>query len=211
MPNRVAFLIDGFNLYHSIKQAIADGKITRGKWLNIRGLCADFLSAIGRDAVLTEVHYFSALATHIPDPAVAARHRVFIQALESVAIQTSLGNFKRKRVRCKASCGLEGWGYEEKESDVNLALTLLELLLQDRCDTVIIVSGDTDLACAMRRARTLFPAKKVGVAFPYGRFHNELKLLADYYWRIRPQQYQNHVFPDVITVAGRTITKPSSW
>jgi hypothetical protein len=57
---------------------------------------------------------------------------VFIQALESVGIQISLGNFKRKRVRCKASCGLEGWGYEEKESDVNLALTGITTVLKKK-------------------------------------------------------------------------------
>ncbi len=213
MANRVAFLVDGFNLYHSIKQAINDGRATKGRWLNIKQLCQSYLSIIGRDAVLSETHYFSAIATHIPDPATAVRHKLFIQALESTGVRVILGNFKRKKFRCKiAGCGQESWGYEEKESDVNIALTLLEVFFQDRCDTAVLVSGDTDLCCALRKAKLLFPQKKLGVAFPYGRFHNELKSLADYHWQIRPDQYEKHVLPDVVHLAtGGQITKPATW
>jgi hypothetical protein len=48
--NRTAFLIDGFNLYHSAREA---GKATRGhgtKWLDIRALCESYLHLVGSGA-----------------------------------------------------------------------------------------------------------------------------------------------------------------
>ena len=64
---RIAFLVDGFNLYHSLKDASfrlgLRGAGTR--WLDLRSLCASFLHAIGGGAQLSSIFYFSALARHL--------------------------------------------------------------------------------------------------------------------------------------------------
>lgn len=212
MTTRVTFLIDGFNLYHSICEAIQAHALPGGKWLNIRALCASYLHLFGRDAVLQEVYYFSALATHHRDPDAPVRHQTLIAALRSTGVQPIMGTFKRKRIKCRASCKLEGWGYEEKETDVNIAVKLIELLMLNSCDVPVIVSGDTDLATAIRAAKRLFPAAKIGVGFPYKRFHHELKQLADFSFKMSPRQYSTFVFPDqVVLPSGKTILKPPAW
>ena len=61
---RVAFLIDGFNVYHSIREAIKDGGGSL-KWLDYLGLCKSYLSVFGRDAQIVSVTYFSVYATHL--------------------------------------------------------------------------------------------------------------------------------------------------
>jgi uncharacterized LabA/DUF88 family protein len=211
MANRVSFLVDGFNLYHSVRDAIADHKLTGGKWLNLWELCHNFLSVCGRDVHMQSVHYFSALATHI-DQQAPLRHQALIKAMESTGVQIVLGQFKKKLIKCKAGCGRSGWGYEEKETDINIALTLLELLMKDSCDTAVIVSGDTDLLTAMRAAKRIFPAKKLCVGFPYKRAHKEMKQVADYSFKIDARYYEKFVFPDFIRLpTGKTISKPTGW
>ena len=66
--NRTAFVIAGFNVYHSLVDAskslgLPDESGT--KWLNLRGLCESYLPVFGTDATLAGVHYFSALAHHL--------------------------------------------------------------------------------------------------------------------------------------------------
>ena len=84
--------------------------------------------------------------------------------------------------------------------------------MKDSCDTAVIVSGDTDLATAINAAKRLFPGKRVGVVFPYGRANKELKQIADLSFKIDAGQYLQHLFPDSVTLAdGSTATKPTGW
>lgn len=64
--SRTVFLVDGFNLYHSVRAA---QRRLRGnpstKWLGIRRLCQQQLHVVGTDERISGIHYFSALATHL--------------------------------------------------------------------------------------------------------------------------------------------------
>lgn len=143
--DRVTFLIDGFNLYHSVRNASKDLGGASTKWLDIRSFCSEYIYLLGKTAVLHEVHYFSALATHLEasSPEVTKRHRDFIKCLQSTGVIAELNRFKRKSMRCP-SCGHKYARYEEKETDVSIALKLMELFITDSSDTVILVTGDTD-------------------------------------------------------------------
>jgi uncharacterized LabA/DUF88 family protein len=209
--NRVTFLIDGFNLYHSIRTALYNRAIRRGKWLNIRALCESYVSSFGEDAQLFEIYYFSALADHIPGA--AARHEQFLKALRASGVKTRLGKFKKKIVRCKATCKGEGIGYEEKETDVNIALKMFELFMLDQCDTCVVMTGDTDLNAALTSAKRLFTTKKIGVIFPYARDrNNEAKRLVDNYVTIKPEDYQKYQFTNPVVREGKSdIIKPPDW
>jgi len=57
---KVCYLVDGFNLYHSVSDASLDLQATT-KWLNIKKLCESYLpSQVGKGAVLKDIYYFSA-------------------------------------------------------------------------------------------------------------------------------------------------------
>jgi hypothetical protein len=119
--------------------------------------------------------------------------------------------FKEKRRTCSV-CGHIAIGHEEKETDVAIAVKLLELLFRDTCDTIVLVTGDTDLAPPVRTARTLFPQKNIMFAFPYNRMNNDLKKLAPESFHIRKEAYVTHQFPDPVVLAnGTVITKPAKW
>ncbi|MBM4176198.1 MAG: NYN domain-containing protein [Ignavibacteria bacterium] len=77
--NRVIFLIDGFNLYHSIVEASKDLNGASTKWLNLNSLCNSFLHIVGGKAQLQKIYYFSALATHLIhySPDKVEKHKFF--------------------------------------------------------------------------------------------------------------------------------------
>lgn len=160
--NKTAFLIDGFNLYHSAKSASQDlGLQGAGtKWLNIHSLCKSYLHAIGNNAQFTDIFYFSALARHIEafKPDVVKRHLLYTECLQATGISVVLSRFKKKQIPCN-HCGQKIKRYEEKETDVALAVKLMEVLMTDQCDTVMLMTGDTDIVPAIKTAQKLFPQK----------------------------------------------------
>ncbi len=92
--NRTIFLVDGFNLYFSLKQAEKDfGKSTR--WLDLNSLCKSYLSQVGNKAQLQDIYYFSALAHHLTtiDPYMVKRHQDYISCLKNSGVQVELGRF----------------------------------------------------------------------------------------------------------------------
>ncbi len=98
------------------------------------------------------------------------------------------------------------------ETDVAIATKLLEGFFTDSCDTTVLLTGDTDLAPAVRRAKELFPKRTILFAFPYKRKNKELEKLCPGSFKISRKQYLNHQFPNpVILENGRKIYKPNSW
>ncbi|MGB3515782.1 MAG: NYN domain-containing protein [Elainellaceae cyanobacterium] len=211
--NRITFLIDGFNLYHSLCCASKDSNGTSTKWLDLRGLCSGYLHIFGQDAVLEDIYYFSALAEHLDatNPGVTKRHKSYIECLRATGVTTEISRFKKKEIRCPY-CKEKHTKYEEKETDVSLALKLLELFVADQCDTAVLVTGDTDLAPAYRTAKNLFSGKKVVFAFPYKRKNKELAKLAPGSFEISRKKYGQHQFPNpVIALDQSEVFKPENW
>lgn len=211
--SRVTFLVDGFNLYHSAKEASRDLGGRSTKWLDLRGLLRSYLPVIGSGALIEDVYYFTAQATHMDSKksGTTARHRLYMECLSSTGVRIVMGRFKYKTVWCER-CRTATGHYEEKESDVAMSTTLLEIFHNDECDTAILVTGDTDLAPAIRAATRLFPSRTVGFAFPYKRKNSELAKLTSTSFRLRKERYEQHQFPDpVVLPTGRKVRKPAQW
>lgn len=84
-----------------------------------------------------------------------------------------LGKFKRNE-RCCTSCGMPFLVPEEKRTDVNIAIHLVEEAYRDSFDTALLISGDTDLVPAISMVFSAFPAKKIGIIAPYKRYNGEI-------------------------------------
>jgi uncharacterized LabA/DUF88 family protein len=211
---RVAFLVDGFNLYHSIKETHACTGCNY-RWLGIYSLCESFLSALGGSSELQSVHYFSAFAYHREhwNPGTVSRHRVYVKALESTGVVPHLAVFKPRTVgyRC-SNCGHRGSfvRHEEKETDVAIAATMVELAVKAGTDAVAIVSGDTDLIPALRAFRSLSHAAAY-VLFPYLRANAAFDGVASSTFRLKEQSYANHQLPDPVQSPFGPIHRPASW
>ncbi len=208
MGNRVCFLVDGFNVYHSV---CAAQKATSGaslKWLDIRSLCSSYLASIGNGASLERVFYFSAFMDWIPDK--VARHEVFVEALRVTGVEVRLGRLKGKQVWCK-TCKQLNTHHEEKETDVAIAVKMMELLHLDACDTVVLVSGDTDLAPAIRTSKALWPEKRIWALFPFARHNAELKAICHGHLKVKAERYGAHQLPNPVKAPSGALLKPASW
>lgn len=181
MPKiRVACFIDGFNLYHAIDDLARfptvnpknkpppDPSRQYLKWVDLRRLTEHFVDLEHQEIV--GVYYFSAFANHRPPQLL--RHREYVKALESVGVQAQMGYFKRKDRYCR-KCGALWKSHEEKETDVNLALSLLRGAWKMEYDRALIVSSDSDLAPPVRMARDEFPNLEFRVLAPPGRFNSK--------------------------------------
>ena len=131
-PMRTTFLIDGFNLYHSVVDASNDLKGATTKWLDIDSLCHSFLYIIDPKAYVEKIYYFSALAEHLRarDPGKIQRHRAYLNCLKSTGILVELGRFKKTTVWCD-HCERYIRRHEEKETDVAISARLLEIFIKD--------------------------------------------------------------------------------
>jgi hypothetical protein len=213
VAKRVCFIVDGFNLYHSLRE-VEHQQGGSYHWLDLPGLCGAYLPLIGGGAVLGSIYYFSALATHRSSGTVA-RHQIFIEALQARGVTIGLGNFKTKDLyqTCPA-CGrhVHFKRHEEKETDVNIAVKLVEVAADGSCDAVMVITGDTDLVPAVAAARRLQPQVDVYMLFPTNRSNLAFDGVATGTFKIAGKQYAKHQLPDpVVTAAGRAIRKPSAW
>jgi hypothetical protein len=175
---------------------------------------------VGSGAQTQGVYYFSAPADHLSvvNPGVVQRHRRLISCLRATGVTVELSRFKGKKVHFQTSNGVGDFcegvlkRHEEKETDVAIAAKLFELLATGQCDTVMLVTGDTDLAPACRTAQRLFPGKAIGFAFPYKRKNKELAKFTSLTFNMDGRHYVTHQFPNpVVLPGGGVVAKPSSW
>ena len=157
---RAAFYIDGFNFYHPVsKRAYLQGK-PHLKWMSYASLAS---LLINRGEEVANVKIFTARPTHLPDSLV--RHRMMTRAWEAEGCQCILGRFKRKFVFC-GDCRRETPHFEEKESDVNLAVHLVVDCLADEFDVAYVISSDGDVFPAFETCRRLCPGKELVTVSP---------------------------------------------
>lgn len=155
----ICVYIDGFNLYHA-SAAYNDPKL---KWLNFKTLAESFCR---KNEYLEDVYFFTAVATWNKDKEI--RHRNFIKAQKTYGVRVIESKFAKSRKFCIADekyCKQ----YEEKQTDVAIAVTLMEDAVRSRMKRAILITADSDqvpLAQAMKR---VFPEIAMTLAAPPGR------------------------------------------
>ena len=113
-------------------------------------------------------------------------------------------------MRCPC-CGRVRDRWEEKQTDVGIAVRLMKLAAVGACERVLVVSGDTDLVPAINEARSTWPTR-IGVAFPARRANAQLRAVADWTINLNAGAYARHQSPAVVKGQdGPGIRRPSSW
>lgn len=191
---RVICFVDGFNLYHAL-DAIKQPHL---KWLNLRKLFT--LLSKPQSQVITQILFFSAYPTWKPNSYL--RHRHYVAALQAAGVIPVMGHFKKKSKECR-SCGQKWESHEEKETDVNLALALLDMAYKDLYDHAFILSRDSDLAPAVHKVKQNFPEKVITVFAPYN-YHHSAELIkgSDNHKTIKYKHIVTSLFPANIYDAG---------
>jgi uncharacterized LabA/DUF88 family protein len=193
MERTISF-IDGFNLYHAVHRL----RKNHLKWVDLWALSECFVST--RSQKLEEVLYFSAYAHWIPGA--VSRHRAYVAALRVMGVSVVMGKFKEKDRACP-KCSHRWKGHEEKETDVNIALALLNLARLDQFDRAMVFSRDSDLAPAIRMVRQSFPNKRITVVAPPLQGHSsELIAAASDKAKITIQQMERCLLPPIVNDPG---------
>ena len=211
---RTYIYIDGFNFYYG---AVKD---TPYKWLNFKKLFESLLAPVHQ---ILSIKYFTAIVTGKIDPDQPIRQKTFIRALKKFIPEISVyyGEFLSHNVFKPLAYPIDQNTFgkkikfvnviktEEKGSDVNLAVHLLNDAWLDHYDCAVVVSNDSDLAESLRLVKEQHK-KKIGLITP-GKTHPSRELLkyADFTKRIRKGVLGASQLPDPIP--GTTIHKPKVW
>jgi len=201
---RVKAYVDGFNLYHGLREK--HGR--RYHWLDLQALITSLLR---RDQSLVGIDYFTARVRQQPDS--ETRQATYLDALSSHCGQVAIieGRFQEKRRYCRA-CGVEMTLYEEKETDVSIAAALIEDAVNDVFDAAMLVSADSDLCPAVRAVGRLRPNKRIFAVFPPRRRSDDLRnVLGDAVFTIGDAKLRKALLPDVVEARGVLLRRPSYW
>jgi uncharacterized LabA/DUF88 family protein len=201
---RVMGFIDGFNLYHGLKQK--HGR--RYLWLDLEALVRSLLKG---DQDLVGVTYFTARVRD--DPPAERRQSEYLDALGSHCRNLTVvsGRFQEKARLCRR-CGSSWTVYEEKETDVSIAIALLEHAVRDDYDTALVVSADSDLCPAVRALRRVRPEKRVVAVFPPRRSSGDLRRAVDATLTLGDAKVRHAQLPEVVKAdSGRVFTRPTHW
>lgn len=223
--------IDWFNHYHSLFKKINEKWSNRSneyKRCDLRKLAQSYLS---EDEKLNKVYFFTALSER--DKPARERHETYIQALRKMWTDVILWKFNKVEKCFKnwknileeiqpednnIPALLRFTTYEEKETDVNIALKIFEDWIYDNYDKAIIVSWDSDIIPAIRRINELAKKWKIrnkefsALLFPRSRWKMIVKACKNNRLTIDSKHIEACLFPNKINLwHWKFIRKPKSW
>lgn len=203
--SRVISYIDGFNLYFGLKSK----GWRKYYWLDLVALSTTLLKP---NQQLEHCHYFTARVSAGGNSQSNKRQTLWLDALTTRdSLTTHFGHYLPKQQKCK-SCGASWTSHEEKMTDVNIAAQLLVDAYDNRFDTALVISGDSDLTTPIKLIRTRFPQKRVIVVFPPDRRSAQLKQTANGTLVIGEDKLRHNLLPNQITTAsGYVIHRPAEW
>ena len=119
--------------------------------------------------------------------------------------------FKNRDVRCP-HCKTVFKRAEEKETDVAIAVKLLEVLMTGEASIAVLITGDTDFRPAITTARRLFPGNHVGIITPFLRHTTEMQEIGDFHFKVSQKLVHAAQFPNPLRLPdGRVLAKPPGW
>ncbi|HEY0085661.1 MAG TPA: NYN domain-containing protein [Allosphingosinicella sp.] len=201
---RGAVYYDGFNLYHAIDEL----NEPHLKWCNFWKLGE--LICKGHATSLTRVAFCSA---YFPgDHGKRVRHEAFVQASALVGVVTQLGHTTTEPMSCR-NCPHTWQQPREKETDINVALSIMEDAFDDLYDVAFLVTADTDQAATVKRFKLRFPNKRIINVVPPGRAPS--KHLADLCHgrvKLKARHLDDCALPAAVMKQGhRTIFRPPEY
>lgn len=199
---RVHCYVDGFNFYYGLR----DKGWRKFYWMDMAKMLSLFLDP---GETIQSINY----CTSTPfDNGQKTRQGKFLQANKvNPVFKTTAGNFLQESVPgCR--CGKKM--SKEKQTDVNLAVSMIEDVFYKRCDVTVLVSGDSDLAPALKLIRSIAPSHQVRCVFPPGRRSGELVRLStrNYAMDSLESKLRDCLLADpTFGKDGYPIEKPKTW
>lgn len=199
---RLSFYIDGFNFYYGLKSK----GWRRYYWLDVVKFCESFLKP---DQTLEAVFYCTAVPKNRGKK---DRQDLFFSANRmNPKFKLVFGKFLEKN---KIVNGLPYKTYEEKQTDVNIAVEMIRGVIQNRCDGSVIISADSDLIPPINLIKELDPNHKIFSYFPPNRYSADLTNSSDVTLKLNryEHRFKKALLPEqVILRNGTVVSRPPEW
>jgi len=201
--------VDGFNLYYG---CIKD---TPYKWLNIQKMCQLHLK---KDQIVGIKYFTAKIVSRPDDPQKAIRQLVYLRALQTLPnFEIIYGYYLSHVVTMPlakppllGSRFVEVIKTEEKGSDVNLAVHMLNDGYQAKYELAVIISNDSDLLSAVQIVQRDL-GLKVGILNPQKHPSKVLEKEAFFLRDLRPGIIKASQFPELMADAKGSFHKPKDW
>ena len=206
---KINVYVDGFNLYYGCLKG------SPFRWLNLAELCRQMLP---KDQI-HKIKYFTALVSARPnDPGQPSRQQVYLRALRTLPnVSIILGHFLSNKKRMMLATPIPGQSAyveviktEEKGSDVNLAVHLLNDGYLGDYEGAVVISNDSDLLEAIQIVKNQLQ-HPVGILCPHRIPSIQLKNNATFFLQIHKKYLKASQFPSTLTDANGTFGKPATW
>lgn len=205
----VNIYVDGLNLYNGLKSA----GLRKYYWLNLEKLSCLLLKP---NQKLNKIKYFTSVVypnehtdhTGLNKHTRQSRYLKALRTLESLEI--ILGRHQKNIIKCN-SCQHTPSKYNEKMTDVKIAVELLKDAFNKSCDTQILITGDTDLIPATEAVYNLSQTRLIIFAPPYRR-NDSLKKYCHFYGKLFKNYFQKSQFPNIVVNSeDYEVSKPAYW
>ena len=139
---KVTVYIDGFNFYYGLRtKRKVEAAWAKAYWVDLVKFFEMFL---GENQELTKVVYFTASPLNKEK---SSRQSSFLNAnklLNGDKFEIVRGKYLEKKIVCP-NCKYTIIRPEEKKTDVNISIRMITDCFQEKTDSLILVSGDSDL------------------------------------------------------------------
>lgn len=202
--------VDGFNFYYG------SVKGTPYKWLDFDAFAQSML----RGYSINRIKYFTARVDDRPeDPQQSQRQDIYLQALATIpTVDVILGQFRTQRKTLPLASSVKRGrvtqmvtvvATEEKGSDVSLGAHIVWDSCHGACDTVVVISNDSDLQTPIDMARQL--GREVIVVNPHRHQNQTSHLFGDDRRNIRRSHLAASQLPERVQTKEGVLHRPGSW
>ncbi len=205
---KTSVFIDGYNLFYGALKG------TQYKWLDLKLLCQnllppeceivsiDYYTAMVKNApgkLQRQEAYLRALKAHIPEFRYTLGRHQITEKLMPTAVPS--GQDSKGKITYSRGSPVLVIKSEEKKSDVNLAVDIVNLAWKGTYDCAVLISNDSDLATPLLLAKNM--GKQIGLATTVGKPAAGLKKIPHFHRHITTSLLKNSQLP-------LTIEKPNS-
>lgn len=211
MNRRVIFYFDGFNFYNGLRQKKRqDPRWIRYYWIDFVKLCRTFLDPADQ---LVKVKYFTAPPLNSQKQQRQSLLFHVNKQLNPGVFEVIQGKYYQKNITCP-DCNAVFQRPEEKRTDVNISTHLVGDCALNLTDTLVLITGDSDLVPPIQFIGRHFPQKRVKVYFPPNRSSADLFNVIGrkvVYLENNRQKFEAAIMAPEMTFNGKIYSIPPKW
>lgn len=210
---KVIFYFDGFNFYNGFKSFSGKNPIWKNYyWIDFIKLCSQFVFPHDGQ-VLHKVKYFTAPPINVHKRSKQSALFGANKIINDSKFEFINGHYADKFIDCQATCKKQFKVPEEKCTDVNISLGIIEDCLNNDVDIIVLITADSDQVSTVKFIQKKFPKIKVKLHFPPDRKSNELKSLFKQvvYLENHEDKFKNAIMPFEVNNEIKKYTRPVDW